>query len=606
MHLEPKVMSVLVCLAELPGQTVSKEKLLQTTWPETFVSEDVLVRAVGELRRVFEDNAKEPRVIQTIAKRGYRLLAPVVPLNCKAPQTSGNGAVATADPDPNTGSAPDRRMMRLGVLLSLGISALLVAILGFAPSKWWQRLQGGIDDPQIRSIAVLPLQNLSSDPSQEYFSDGMTDELITELSRVSTLKVISRTSSMHFKKTERTLQAIASELGVDAIVDGSVLRSGDQVRVTAQLIYVPQDRNLWANSYQRNVRDVFALDRDVAEDIAQQVRVRLPSTHNRLNTLNSESQDLYLQGLYSLQQLTKSGVEKGIFYFNRSLQIEPRNALAHVELAEAYCWMGDLNFLSANEAYPQAKKAALSAMQLDDSLAEPHAFLGWISYVHDWDKATAEKEFLRSLSLNSNYPNAHVLYGIYLARNGRAAESRREFEQARQLDPLSLLIRTEEWLPFYFSRQFDKAIEASQHVLEMDPSFVRARDQLVYLYELTGRLEDAIQENERLSILEGEEPASAVRTAASFRRALRNRGAAGYWQLRLNSQIGNPMNARVDLMDKAFVSLHLHNKADALILLTAAYDAGTLEIDLDKDPAFDELKSDVRFQKLMGRSSPRS
>jgi Tfp pilus assembly protein PilF len=307
-----------------------------------------------------------------------------------------------------------------------------------------------------------------------------------------------------------------------------------------------------------------------------------------------------------MNKLTKDGFEKAISYFSRSLQIDPQNAQAFLGLAESYSWMGDLVFVPANEAYSQARRAADSALKLDDNLAKAHALRAWIAYQYDWDKVTAEKEFLRAIRLNSSNPDVHALYGIYLARNGHTTESIREFNRAKQLDPLSLPIRSEEWLPYYFSRQYDKAIDISQRVLEMDRGFAQARDQLIYLYELTGRLQDAIQEGQRFAILKGEDPTSALRTTALFRNALKQLGPKGYWLRRMDTAVGNHQKTPSDLMDLAFVSLRLHRKSDALRLLEKAYDEGSLEIDIDKDPAFDDLNSDSSFHDLMQRITPRT
>ena len=259
-RVEPKVMEVLVCLAAHPGEVLSKEELLKAVWPDTFVTDDALTHCISDLRRVLEDDAREPRVIQTIPKRGYRLVASVVPANGAQPSTQ-------AVPTTVTG-AVTRRVRRLWTWAAVGgvvlILVLLVALRG-------RRADAGAVPP-IHSLAVLPLQNLSADPAQEYFSDGMTDALITDLAQIGSLRVISRTSIVHYKKTEKTLPEIAGELKVDGIVEGTVQRDGDRVRITAQLIYAPSDKHLWAKSYERDMRDVLGLEQDVADDIANQVR----------------------------------------------------------------------------------------------------------------------------------------------------------------------------------------------------------------------------------------------------------------------------------------------------------------------------------------------
>ena len=248
-RLEPKVMEVLVCLAQHAGQPVSKEELLQTVWSNTFVTDDVLKRSISELRRVFEDDVRESRIIQTIPKRGYRLLVAVEPVN---------GVQSVPPAQPGQESLKAGRNWRTLALFSGGVAALLFLLLGASYFFSRERLFGKSADPQIRSIAVLPLQNLSGDPSQEYFSDGMTDALITDLAQIGSLKVISRTSSMQYKQSKKSLPEIGRELSVDGIVEGSIQRSGDRVRITAQLIHGPSDRHLWANSYEGDFRDVFA------------------------------------------------------------------------------------------------------------------------------------------------------------------------------------------------------------------------------------------------------------------------------------------------------------------------------------------------------------
>lgn len=265
-HLEPKVMEVLVCLAGQPGETLAKEKLLQTVWPDTFVTDDVLTRCISELRHVFKDDPKEARFIQTIPKRGYRLVAPV---NGQGDAVAGRFAetrgIAEGQPKP-------QRKSRVVVFVAI---ALIVA--GAIVALWavQDRPLGRVGSPKIRSLAVLPLANLSADQEQAFFSDGMTDALTTELSQISSIKVISRTSANLYRKTDKPLTQVARELGADGIVEGTVQRSGDRVRITAQLIYAPEDRHLWANSYERDSRDILALEQDVARAIAEEIRATL-------------------------------------------------------------------------------------------------------------------------------------------------------------------------------------------------------------------------------------------------------------------------------------------------------------------------------------------
>jgi TolB-like protein/DNA-binding winged helix-turn-helix (wHTH) protein len=324
-------MEVLVCLASREGEPVSKEELLQTVWPDTFVTDDGLKRSISELRRVFEDDVRDPRIIQTIPKRGYRLLVPVEPVN---------GERATSSSQESVG---ERRNWRRLALLSSGLAAALLVLLGALYVFSKGRLSAESATPQIRSIAVLPLQNLSGDPSQEYFSDGMTDALITDLAQIGSIRVISRTSSMQYKQTTKSLPEIGHDLKVDGIVEGSIQRSGDRVRITAQLIHGPSDRHLWAHTYEGEFRDIFALERSVTEDIARQVQARLTSNQSEQSepqSTNPKAFDAYLQGNYHLGRYGNgSGAEElktAAAFFQQAIDADPKFGPAYFGLAHAY------------------------------------------------------------------------------------------------------------------------------------------------------------------------------------------------------------------------------------------------------------------------------
>jgi len=385
-------MSVLQCLAADAPEAVSKEKLLQTVWPDTFVSEGVLVRSIGQLRRVFDDDAKQPQVIETIAKRGYRLVAPVIPVNGTVHLTAGDGTLATADR--HTGSTAAKRTIRPGILIGLGMAVVLAAILGFTLNKFWQRLRGATGGPEIRSLAVLPLQNLSGDPVQEYFSDGMTEELITELSRIRGLRVISRTSVMLYKNSKKPLPEIARELNVDGIVEGSVLRSGDRVRVTTQLIYAPNDTNLWAEAYDRDVRDVLVLEASVASDVAQQVHSQITPHQKSINgprPVNPAAFDAFMKGEYHLQKFgAGSGPDeryKAADYFRQATQFDPNFAQAWLGLANSYV----INVGPSPSEVSPFKDALEKALAADPNLSDAHRLLGRFKLYHDWDFAFAKQ-----------------------------------------------------------------------------------------------------------------------------------------------------------------------------------------------------------------------
>jgi TolB-like protein/DNA-binding winged helix-turn-helix (wHTH) protein len=440
-HLEPKVMEVLVCLAAQPGEPVSKEDLLRTVWPDTFVSDDVLTRSISELRRMFADDAKDSRFIQTIPKRGYRLIAPVL---------SGNGDTEVRSIPAPIAKADDRisRPGRTRVWALVGSAIPLLGLL-----TWWQagaiRNWAARDNaPVIHSLAVLPLQNLSGDPQQEYFADAMTEELITELSRLSAMKVISRTSVMRYKKTDKRLPEIARELGVDGIVEGSVLRSGDRVRVTAQLIYAPRDSNLWAQTYDRDLRDVLTLQSSVASAIANEIHAKMtPEAQEHLKSLrpvNRKALDAYLDGKRHLEDsnglaYAKAGWPKpseaefrrAVTFFEQSADEDPDYSPAYVGLSEAWeaCWLPALANLE------KAKAAAVKAVALDSESAQAHRQLAHMLILYDRDWTAAEKEFVRVLEIAPSSAAGHDDYAGYLENLGRREQAQREYEWAQQLDP---------------------------------------------------------------------------------------------------------------------------------------------------------------------------
>jgi TolB-like protein/DNA-binding winged helix-turn-helix (wHTH) protein/tetratricopeptide (TPR) repeat protein len=458
-HLEPKVMEVLLCLAAHAGEVLPKEELLKAVWPDTFVTEDALKRCISELRRVFEDDAREPRVIETIPKRGYRLVAPVVPAN------GARDSSTQATPSPViTGATGTGTRRRWRWTAAVGGAVLISAMLISLRGRWGDA--GAV--PPIHSLAVLPLQNLSADPAQEYFSDGMTDALITDLAQIGSLKVISRTSVVHYKKTEKTLPEIAGELKVDGIVEGTVQREGDRVRITAQLIYAPSDKHLWAKSYERDMRGVFSLEQDVAEDIANQVQARLMVPKRALASqpqlVKPEVLEAYIQGSYHLQGSGRGGgdeeVTKAEEYFQHAIDLDPNFARAYIGLAQAH------NSLSRGGAEDLAivRTTAERAVELDPSSSDAILVLGDAQHMA-WDWHGAEENYRHAVALNPNSALAHDAMGGLLDDICQLEEAWKEFEIAQELDPNQDHLAD----PLYTRGQFDRAIEIRQRIALRDP-----------------------------------------------------------------------------------------------------------------------------------------
>jgi len=355
---------------------------------------------------------------------------------------------------------------------------------------------------RIRSLAVLPLENLSRDPEQEYFADGMTEALITDLAKIGALKVISRTSVMRYKGTAKSLPEIASELNVEGILEGSVLRAGERVRITAQLIHAASDTHVWAESYDRDLRDVLALQSDVARAIAREIQVKLkPQEKARLaptRRVNPEAHDALLKGNHHWTKWTREGLEKGAEHFRRAIEIDPNFAPAYAGLAQCYVFLGYWSYASYQNVYPKAKTAALRAVELDGSLASAHCALGAVHWWHDWDLAASERAFQRALELNPNDAIAHIWYGVFLAVvrdnfEAALAESRRALER----DPLALFVNICAGWILFWSGQHGRAIEQARKTLELDPR----TPQLYYIqgsaFLKMGRIQEAIAEYEK-------------------------------------------------------------------------------------------------------------
>jgi serine/threonine protein kinase/Tfp pilus assembly protein PilF len=353
--------------------------------------------------------------------------------------------------------------------------AVAVLVAALIATVVWQRAE--LTNPTgalIQSLAVLPLENLSADPEQEYFADGMTDQLIADLSKIETLRVISRTSVMQYKRARKPLSTIARELNVDAVVEGSVVRTGDRIRVSARLLRGGTEKNLWAGSYERDVRDTLALQTEVARSIARDVDITLtPQTEARLTNarrVNPAAQELYLLGRFHANKQTEEGLKRAIEYFERAVAQDPSAAPAYVGLAEAYARVSS-NYVRPREAMPKAKAAALAALKLDGSLADAHAALGFIHLIYDWDGPAARRALQRAIQLNPSLGTARLNYASYLSTQGRHDEVVQEIRQAVALDPLSLRVYAEGTALLLFARRYDDALQLTAKGLALEPNF---------------------------------------------------------------------------------------------------------------------------------------
>jgi TolB-like protein/DNA-binding winged helix-turn-helix (wHTH) protein/Tfp pilus assembly protein PilF len=487
--LQEQPFQILVMLLERPGQVVTREELHQKLWPEgTFVDfEHGLNAAIQRLREVLGDSADTPRYVETLPRRGYRFIYSV---------EGREQAVAVSH-------------LRIPPVWigALAVVALAAVLVGMNVGGLRDRLLGGPAPGEITSIAVLPLENLSGDPEQDYFADGMTEALIIELGKISALRVISRQSVMQFKGTKKSLPEIARELNVDAIVEGAVLRADERVRISAQLIQAVPEQHLWAESYERDLSRVLALQGEVARAIASKIKVTLtPQEEARLagaRPVNPEAYEAYLKGRYFWNKRTEEGFKKGIEYFQQAIEKDPGYALAYAGVADSYLVLADWAYLAPDEAYPTARVAATQALETDDSLAEAHTSLAYIRYVRDWDWSGAERQFKRAIELNPNYANAHQWYAEYLSAVGRHDKAIAEIKRAQELDPLSLIINAVGGWVFFKARQYDQAIEQCRKTLDMDPDFIPAHYYLGLAYVQKEMYGEAISHYQQAVTLSG-------------------------------------------------------------------------------------------------------
>jgi len=596
-RLEGQPVAILQMLLDRPGELITREELQRELWPaDTFVDfEHSLNAAVKRLRAALNDSANHPHYIETLARRGYRFIAPVNGADAKG-ESDAPMAIPAAAQAP-AGSHGGRLWLKAGVAL------FTVAIVGWAWHEWQHR-PAVPAAPVIRSLAVLPLDNLSGDPSQEYFADGMTEELIGRLSRIHGLRVISRTSAMHFKKTQLSTPEIAKALGVDAIVEGSVIREDTQIRVHAQLIRGATDEHMWAGEYQREYRSILTLQEEVARTIAQQIKIRLtPQEQVGLpdeRAVDPQVHESYLKGRYYFNQRTGDSLNRSVGYFQQAIATDPSYALAYCGLADAYALLGFRGGVPSKDALSQAKAAALKAIELDPTLGEPHASLAFIAETHEWDWATAEREYKRALELDPGDARAHHWYGGYLMYVGRFDEGIAEAKRARDLDPLSLPVNNALAGRLLVAGRVDEALKQLQETLEMNPHFAPAHQTLGWAYLNQGKHQEAIQEFQQALQLSGTDDNDIMLDLGFAYAAAGNREEARQILAKLKQlhERGLVPSGSIAILYGALGELN-----EAFAWLEKAYEERDPELTYLKVPGrrFEPLRRDARFQQLVHR-----
>jgi TolB-like protein/DNA-binding winged helix-turn-helix (wHTH) protein/Flp pilus assembly protein TadD len=632
-------MEILLLLVERRNEVVTRKEIVARVWGEDafFDTDNSINGAIRKIRHVLRDNSEQPRYIQTITGQGYRFIAPilsvsesgislpelsVLPSNLDVPQPSSRKEREVAlQLTPTTNDTSQRaptsndtdEAKSSGTLTSPSRSSgarrfILIAAAAVLLGGVTATLTRFRFNEQPRSsnsrlmLAVLPFENLTGDPSQEYFSDGMTEEIITELGDIDPrdLGIIARTSVMHYKGSRVSLSQVGRELSVQYVMEGSIRRDAERVRVTAQLIQTKDQTHVWAKEYDRELKDALVLQGEVAHEIADEVQITLGSNNPALKSRSSvspqhyQAHDLYMKGQYFFNKRTSRDLEQAISYFELAAAKDKQYAAAYAAIAACYAIKGGYSGQSQTEFMPKARSAALRALEIDDRLAEAHAALALIVQNYDWDWPTAEREFRRAIELNPNYATAHHWYAEHLMWRGRFDEALEESERARQLDPLSLIIAADNGAILFFSRQYDRAINKWRMVQQLDPQLRRAH-LIEGAYVEKGMFAEAISDAKNHS----EIPASRLSWSAYI---YGRSGETAKAYHALSNLIELNSNHPIDPMLVAWAYLGLSDKESALAWLEKAYAQHSIElVTLKVNPGYNPLRSDPRFQRLLRR-----
>jgi TolB-like protein/DNA-binding winged helix-turn-helix (wHTH) protein/Tfp pilus assembly protein PilF len=617
-HLQEKPLQVLLLLLDHAGDSVSRDQLREALWSaDTFVDFDhSLGTAIAKLRSALGDSARSPRFIETLGGRGYRFIAPVTATlvdrpaagpTTIAPTVGAQGfdqiaaavvvqaAAPEASPHTRAAVASMRRVvltLAAGLVLGAAVLAIALGTNAFGARDWLRRQS----TPQVRSLAVLPLRNLSNDAAEEYLVDGMTEQLIATLAQLPGLEVISRTSAMRYKETRRTLPEIGRELNADVLIEGSVVRSGSRVRVTAQLIDARTDQHLWAQSYDRDFADVLTLQNDIARSIADEIRVKLtPATRadlSRPRVIVPAAQEAYLRARYHLNKGDEAEVRKSVDDFNQAIALDPKDARSYAGLSQAYVALTDF-YDRPTEAMPRARAAAEKAIALDETLADAHTSLGAVRFLYDWDWAGSEASFKRAIALNRASADAHVWYGVFLAQMGRFDEAAAEMMRANALDPLSVFVHISAGWVLYLSRKDAEAIAEWKKALDLEPNLGVAHTSIWLAYARQGQ-GDVV---------------SLVREVAGDTSPLNLATLAGVYAMSGQRAAAEGVIARLTaIADHRYVCPYEIASAHAALqhddeaikwLRRGVEDRSSCMPDLKVDPRFDRLRHDPRFVQLL-------
>jgi DNA-binding winged helix-turn-helix (wHTH) protein/TolB-like protein/tetratricopeptide (TPR) repeat protein len=617
--LPPKVYDVLLVLVENSGQTIEKETLMKAVWPDIFVEEANLTVNISALRKALGESISEYRYIETVPRRGYRF----VPTVTEVKDETAGPLVEEPNPAPLVIEEPDRTetgkenlrdgerafpvfgvsvTMPRGWRLTLwvaGVSALLVGLSVMAYQLWVKRAAPSV---KVRSIAVLPFKPLSTDSRDEPLEMGMCDALITRLGGLNQLLVRPTSSIVRYNKPGQDPLAAGRELGVDALLDGYLQRSGDKIRVTAQLLSIADGKHLWSGQFNENFTDIFAVEDSISRQIVEALRLKLTGEEQHQVTKhytdNVEAYQLYLKGRYFQDKRTPEGLKKSIDYFQQAIEKDPNYALAFAGLADSYVVLAVRSDMRPRDSSREAKTTAMRALEIDETIAEAHASLANVRYWYDWDWPEAESEFKRAIELSPNYPAVHQYYSTYLIAMGRHEEAISEIKQALGLAPLSLQLNVQVVRILYFAHRYDEAIEQCRKVLELDPDYRGTHVFLGRTYNQKRMYKQALAELEMARELLGDDPeilsligytwavsgrrAEAQKVLEELRRLTKQRYVSPYHLAMVYAGLGEPDEA-FDLLAKAY-----EDREGRMTILKFV-------------PEFDSLHSDSRYANLVRR-----
>ena len=605
LKLQPQPSKVLVLLASRPGDLVTREEIQQEVWAaETFVDfEHGLNFCIKQIRTALGDNAQSPVFIETIPRRGYRFIAQVEPIETVNRNTNGKASVPeTIQPTSAIESPPQSATTRTAVAtwsIAAVILTLTLGLIGYVIRDRFNPVPATTNRKTM--LAVLPFDNLSADPQQDYFSDGLTEETITQLGRLQpqSLGVIARTSSMKYKRTRKDIRQIGNELGVDYVLEGSVRRDADKIRVTAQLIQVSDQTHLWAETYELSSQDALKVQDQVAGRVAQSLALELLPT-NRANvgkgdTHDSEAHEAYLKGRYLWNKGTKADLEKSVGFFKQAIEKDTNYALAYCGLANADVRLATFKIVPVNQIQAEARAAAEHAVQINDELAEAHSALGSVNLWLEWNWSEADKEFKRAIELNPNYPQSHHDYAWFLVSMGRSDEAITEIKRAQLLDPLSPLTNSDVGWVYLRAHRYDEAIVQIKRTLELEPNFGSALAclQQAYIYKgmYTEAVEIARKEMQRsnatpteMTTFDRPDPKEGLLAMKRWMldKALKGDNASPYFVATIYAALGDK--------DRAFVRLE-----------QSFQEHNSEMVSLKVDPAVESLRGDRRFEELLKR-----